>query len=210
MSGRFFTIPLFLAVINIAINSSTFSKKGLYTLVCMTLILGFSIPYHTLTLDVPEIENDSNGIDDERIYFYPGMSLITRYRNHLEPEFKWITQGEEFRESTIKVTHALAVGMFGYYSGPDVHIIDGIGLADPLISRLPSSYDSYFRPGHVVRDFPEGYKESLEAGENLLEDPQLKEYYEKVLIITRGDIFTWERIKTIFEMNFGKYDHLLE
>ena len=210
MSGRFFTVPLFLAVINIAINSSVFSKKGLYTLICITLILGLSIPYHTLTINIPEIDNEPSGIDDERIYFYPGMSLITRYRNHLQPDYEWKTQGEEFRETDIKVTHALAIGMFGYYSGPDIHIIDGMGLTDPLISKLPSSYDSYFRPGHVVRDFPEGYRQSIEESKNLIEDPELKEYYEKVLIITRGNIFAWDRIKTIFEMNFGKYDYLLK
>ena len=42
------------------------------------------------------------------------------------------------------------------------------------------------------------------------QDKNLAEYYDKLLLITRGDLFSWERIKTIFEMNLGKYDYLLE
>ncbi len=63
--------------------------------------------------------------------------------------------------------------------------------------------------GHILREVPEGYRESLNSGVNEIVDPNIHEYYEKILLITRGKIFTAERIKTIVEMNLGKYDDLI-
>jgi arabinofuranosyltransferase len=209
MSGRFFTVPLVISCIVLLHISPIFSHEQILSLICVILVLGLFLPFNTLSLDVKEYSFNINGVDDERIYFFPGMSLITRYRNHMQPEFEWKDQGIEYRNSGIKVTHARAIGLFGFYCGPNVHIIDGHGLADPLLSHLKVNTTSQFTSGHISKDPPKGYIESLNSGINLISDPKIHKYYDKVLIITRGEIFSWDRIKTIFRMNLGKYDYLL-
>lgn len=213
MSGRFFTVPLFCALLSILVISTKYRTEIIYSLIAIGLILGFSIPFHTLTLNVEEIQFADNGVNDERLYFFPGMNLITRYRNHMQPEFKWKTQGKDFRERGIKVTHARAIGMFGYYAGPNVYIIDGHALADPLLSKLPVANtvanSSIYSSGHILRELPGGYIESLKSGINEIKDPNISQYYEKIKIITQGNLFDSERLKVIWEMNIGKYDYLI-
>lgn len=209
MSGRFFSAPLLISIIIFMNLKPVFSKEQAFSLIGMILILGLILPFNTLTLDVEEYSFSENGVDDERMYFFPGMSLIMRYRNHMQPEFKWKDQGIEYRDSGIKVTHARAIGLFGYYCGPDVYIIDGHGLADPLLSHLKTPSTSQYTSGHVNKEVPDGYRESLNSGVNEIVDPNLRDYYDKILLITRGEIFNWERFKTIFEMNIGKYNYLI-
>ena len=209
MSGRFFTVPLLISTILIMNLMESFTREHALALLGIILVLGLILPFNTLTLDVKEYSYAKNGVDDERMYFFPGMSLIMRYRNHMQPEFKWKEQGIEYKDSGNKVTHARAIGLFGYYCGQGVYIIDGHGLADPLLSHLKTPLTSQYMSGHILKEVPEGYRESLNSGINEITNPNLHEYYDKVLLITRGQIFDWDRIKTIFEMNLGKYDHLL-
>ena len=50
----------------------------------------------------------------------------------------------------------------------------------------------------------------MEEDKNIISDPDLHEFYDKILIITRGELFSGERIRTILDMNLGRYDHLVE
>jgi len=103
-----------------------------------------------------------------------------------------------------------SIGYLGYFAGPSVFIIDQYALADPLLARLPIPNPKEWRIGHFIREVPEGYVESLVTGSNRLADPDLAEYYAKLKLITAGKIFDPERLKTILEMNLGKYDRLIE
>lgn len=213
MEGRFLTVPLFICCIIYLISAkNNMLFNAVFSIVLF--IFGLCTPYNTLTLY--ETNNDfsssgiaENGIGDQRFLYMDGLSLLSRYSNHMNPEYEWISQGKDFKSRNIKVTHVHAIGMIGYYSGPYVHIIDGFALADPLLSRLPIEFPIEWRIGHFARQVPEGYRESLEQDENLIVNPFIHEYYEKIRIITRGKIFTRERFKTIFEINIGKYDYLI-
>jgi arabinofuranosyltransferase len=48
------------------------------------------------------------------------------------------------------------------------------------------------------------------TGENLIENPDLREFYGKLKIITQGPIWSWERFKTIAFINTGRYSALLD
>jgi arabinofuranosyltransferase len=86
--------------------------------------------------------------------------------------------------------------------------MDKVCLSDPLRSRLPAF--SGWRIGHFRRGVPVGYVESIEAGfVNRIREPHLHEYYDKLLLVTRGNLFSFERLKTIVEFNLGAYDHLI-
>jgi arabinofuranosyltransferase len=107
------------------------------------------------------------------------------------------------------VSVQFSIGYLGYFAGPGVHIVDQYALAEPLLARLPIPDPKDWRIGHFIRRVPEGYVETLESGANCLADPGLAQYVDKLMLITRGEIFDPLRLKTIWEMNLGKYDTLL-
>jgi arabinofuranosyltransferase len=56
--------------------------------------------------------------------------------------------------------------------------------------------------GHLERQLPAGYLESIKQNRNLIEDKELSALYEKLRLITRGEIFDMQRWKIIWELNF--------
>ncbi len=80
-------------------------------------------------------------------------------------------------------------------------VLDQLGLADPLLARLPSR--GVWRIGHPGRPPPIGYVESLRSGQNLIEDPALHRLYEDLRLITQGDLFRSERFAAILRRNLG-------
>ncbi len=96
------------------------------------------------------------------------------------------------------------------FKNSDLYLNDTYCLGDPLMSRLPAIHDASWRVGHLRRACPDGYRDSIWEDDNRIEDPSLKEYYDKILLITRGDIWSAERIKTAIDLNRGKYDGLIE
>jgi arabinofuranosyltransferase len=98
-------------------------------------------------------------------------------------------------------------GFFGFYAGIDCHIIDKLGLCDPLLSKLPCEIP--WRIGHYRRKIPDGYKESLEMGINQIQHTALKEYYYNVMLITRGSLGSVKRLEAIWKMNIGQLKYLL-
>lgn len=70
----------------------------------------------------------------------------------------------------------------------------------------------------IARPIPNGYRETLwninsmqKTGKgNKITSLALSEFYEKVCIITRGKLFSKERLKTIIRMNFHGYDYLIK
>ena len=110
------------------------------------------------------------------------------------------------RPLTVKGTNV--IGNFGFYSGPYVIIIDPVGLSDPLLARLPAVDHHLIKVGDVFRYIPPGYEEAILTGSTQNLPPPLAQYYEKIQLITRGDLWDTQRIKTILFFNFGAYDTL--
>ncbi len=92
----------------------------------------------------------------------------------------------------------------------DMYLTDVIALQDPLMARLKAPSPGNWRVGHIMREIPRGYNETLASGENRIEDPSLHEYYDKLLLVMKGPLFDNDRLCAIFELNCGKYDKLLE
>lgn len=87
---------------------------------------------------------------------------------------------------------------------------DAYGNMDPLLSCLPAVNEKNWRSGYMKRDIPEGYKESVNKGTNLITNSSLHEFYDYVLTVVSGDIWSVKRLRTIVEMNTGQYNHLIE
>ena len=76
-----------------------------------------------------------------------------------------------------------AMGLLGFAAGPGVRIIDRQGLCDPLLARMEGQP---IAPGHVFRQVPDGY----DVPGEVISDPVLRDYNERLQIVTRGDLWT--------------------
>jgi arabinofuranosyltransferase len=153
----------------------------------------------------------ANNIVDERLWYNPSNGLLNYDRQSgIWPKIEWLVFGNTAREENQKVTIFAAIGLYGYYAGPGVHVLDPHGLSDPLMARLPIKDAAYLKPGHYVRQVPIGYKKSVETGLNHIADPYLAELYDKLRIVTQGGIFSPSRLYEIAKFNLGIYDTLIE
>ena len=181
------------------------------------LVMGLKAPLSTYKVLSLEIQKDpykaivdDHGIADERQSYYMFTGLLHAKSAEVMPDHYLRTMGEDARESGKKVIDHINVGIFGFYAGPNVYILDRYALGDPLLARLPALYNECWRIGHFERAVPKGYFESLENNDNQIENPWLSQYYDKLLIITRGELFDPERLLTIVKINLGQYDHLID
>ena len=54
------------------------------------------------------------------------------------------------------------------------------------MARLPVSIEEPFRPGHLARELPDGYLESLRDGRNRITDPALRAWYDRLRLVRLG------------------------
>jgi arabinofuranosyltransferase len=144
-------------------------------------------------------------IADERAYYAPHTGLFTRDR----APHPWAEQGMELRAAGPAVVEHGNVGFLGYYAGPAVHIVDRNGLTDPLLARLPVRDPADWRIGHFRREVPPGYVDTLRSGQNVIQDAALAAFYEPLSIVARGPLWSEARLREIWRLNTGYYDHLL-
>jgi arabinofuranosyltransferase len=213
MAGRFFSTPLLGATILLAR--------------CLPALLGAAvIPVHlpaaavaavafvitprpTLSANadysnaLPPAQGDwdARGIADERAYYYPGSGLLRVAGDREVPMDEWPAKGRAFRPNQAVVWGR--VGASGFYAPPGAILVDGLGLTDPLIARLPIADPTSWRIGHFVRQIPEGYLASLESGQNLIKDPRIAELYRRLRVVTSGPLWRWERWKEIVRLNLA-------
>lgn len=146
---------------------------------------------------------DARGIADERAFYYGGTGLLLRRPYQDRPTQSWVQQGLDVQRAGMKVVVKGNIGFFGFYAGPDVYVVDPFALADPLLARLPLDPADDWGIGHYRRTIPNGYLESLEGGENVIEDERVRRLYDDVRLITRGELFSGPRWAAIVEGLFG-------
>jgi arabinofuranosyltransferase len=214
MSGRFFTAPFFLAVMLIASQMGpAFTLTGSLAL-ALVWFAGVTAPRPSIVsspgygADIePARVIAPTGITDERRYYYPQSGLLNVRRSAPMPNHKWLYMGLDAKARGDRVLTTDAAGFIGYAAGPGVYFVDKYGLGDPLIARLPAK--SPWRIGHFERRVPEGYLQTLETGQNVIRDPEIALYYEKLRIITEQPIWSRRRLRTIVQMNLGRFDSLV-
>ncbi|MDB4988193.1 MAG: hypothetical protein JWN04_3371 [Myxococcaceae bacterium] len=210
MHGRFLTLPLFLSVCLIATARVLPLEQPAAAL---ALLAPFAFLYlHPSATEKYPIESYAHsGIADERMFYRDGLSMMMSTRTHKLPNHHLARDGLAARASPDKVQIYGNIGLYGFYAGPFVHIIDPIALTEPLLARLPIRYDANWRVGHYIRVIPAGYAETLlGTGACLMADRGLCEYRAKLLEIVSGPLWSWSRIKTIVAMNFRVYDYLID
>jgi len=98
-----------------------------------------------------------------------------------------------------------AIGSWGFFGGPDLHIIDVMALADPLLSRLPAVYDPAWWPGHRMRHVPSGYAASVFEEKSAILDPGVAAVDDLIRTVTRGPLWTRARWSAIAELHLGAW-----
>ncbi len=209
MSGRFFAVPVFLAVAE-AIRTNGENTRPLadsFPGASAAAIILFVI--HFSGFDGFVTSNISrNGISDERRVYAPALSLAAVHDGRPIQRVSWVRAAQELGKTGPSVMGAIAVGVVGYYGGPNVHVLDVNALGDPLLSRLPARSGS--RIGHFERRIPEGYEDSLQTGELVIKDPDLRRYCQVVWSVTRGPVWSATRLGESNRLITGGYRLLLD
>lgn len=215
MSGRFLTFPLIFSVALLFRMPFQIGPKLSVGLMIFVAALGMATDQPTL-LSGPQYGKDLSKvldpflIADERAFYYRKTGLAAA--NSSRPDETGYTIAKQHgipREDSLQVVERDTTGMSGFMAGPAVHIIDLYALNDPLLARLPAIYAPKWRIGHFWRHVPEGYKESLETGKNVIKEPGLAAYYDHLALVTRAPLLSLKRWKTILNFQIGAYDHLI-
>ena len=176
------------------------------------------------------------GVSDEHRSYHHITSLAVMIKN---PGFRsYYGLNRDFVESHRNLPAGTLLtssgeGKFIYLIGLDKIVVAYGALTDPFLARLPfsgqrivqyqqqrrSHFNSlnlplqedgyYWRPGHLLRALPAGYPEVVVDETARLADEGLHQYWEKVRLVTQGDLLDWQRIMTAIRLSFGSYDHLL-
>ena len=216
MSGRFFAAPILIAVI-LFTRYKFEDVKAYLAILAVVLVVGLTSPRPPIIVTAHPVEKfegkpkiDEKGVSDERLFYFRTAGLLVDNRSQVFPGSRYAGRQWISIKDTPDVEIAGALGDHGYVTGPDVHVVDLFAISDPLMARLPTLDLEVWRIGHFRRDIPDGYLESLASGENEIVDPNLAQYYDKLSIVTRGDLFEWDRLVEIWNLNTGKYDYLLD
>ena len=218
MSGRFMTAPLFCAVALLTHSYfPSLRQRWLAVFLGVVIVVGFTSPAPTLLSSANyglgwEYEDavDAKGVADERGYYYQECGLLNAHEGTECSNHEWAEMGRQARASGRSVIRAYSVGLLGFHAGPDVHVIDRYALADPLLARLPAQVGPGWRIGHFQRTLPSGYVATLASGKNEIRDGDLAAYYEKLSLITRGNLLDVNRLTEIWKMNLGAYNDLID
>jgi len=218
MSGRYFSTALLACVA--LLSTMEFKSPKIYGLaIGLVLLVGiapiFVTPERGLSFGFGDDSDhrvfvDEHGISDERIV-YTGLGFFERLKKKSTPSTGFARDNWVYLPNQpvmVKVVGPL--GMNSMTMGPNFHIIDLNSLADPLMTRMPLYDVNKWRIGHFRHIIPKGYVETIKAGENLIEDKNIALYYDKLSFVIKGDLWSWQRIVEIWNLNTGKYDYLLE
>lgn len=207
MVGRFLSLPFFAAAILLVWRIQNGSRQLLMVAIAATVV-GLLNPAHSPLLFAPTEEvNDvpENGIADEKAYYFARRGLLPSARLN-----RLFLQGFKEEYSAPWSVRCGRIGAVGFMTALQTYIIDQCGLTDALLARLPARYDVNWRAGHFNRAVPEGYVGTVHTGSNLLVDPNLALYYDKLRMLISGPIFSWTRLQEIWRFNTGQYNHLID
>ncbi len=197
MSGRFFSAPLLVAAFVLALRLPTPLLLALpFIAVLPSLVMPKS---HLLGgPDYRGLDMNARGIADERGFYFPNTGLISSWPPrisvglaNLDWEYRQLKGAKRF----------YTLGLAGLQQGPEIHVYDPLGLADPLLSRLPQGFGDAWRPGHYQRREPLGLMESLQSGQNLLQNSGLAAFYDDLRLVTRGPLWSAQRWAAIVRLH---------
>lgn len=212
MAGRFWAFPIFISAwLWYAFPPTHFRTDTMFACICLLLVAFVATP---LIRDINK--NCSNCMELKgRILDATRTFQLNRLVEKTDPltlrkkgRYPFCRDGKKLSETPVKVM--FYVGMHAYCAGPELKAIDMLGLGDPLMARLPANQAQGFYIGHFRRKIPDGYIYAIDTGDTSRMQPDLEIYYQRLRLITSGDIWDFQRLLTIVFFNFGYYDKYKE
>ncbi len=223
MMGRHFTVMFLMSIIcSLEMQNNEFSTthRG-FRFEKILMIVSFLACTYTVTMHPVTSQFQYGGsfyspVADERAGYFKYTSLFNNVvslatTGDMCLRDAWNEMGVDY----LRDNHlpggvlSLAPGITVYYNN-DIYLTDLYALMDPFMAHLPAVKEDNWRIGHMWREAPKGYDETLACGSNLIENKDLHEYYEVIELITKGKLFDGERIRAIMDINLGKYDKLID
>ena len=211
MSGRYFSILLLCAALLIVRTIDLHFSRNHLLMTGLIVVLGILASNPNLSNRLSPDDNVRRfGITDERRVYFRTLALINLDWKTRQPDHIWVQQGLEHKAKGRLLSIGPANGLFAFYAGPQLHIVDTHGLGDPLLARLPTYNTSDFIIGHFFRSVPDGYWKYRRSFGNQIEDENLREYYQKLSILIHSEpLLSKERLLMIWRFNTRYYDYLL-
>ena len=223
MLGRHFTVCFLISVITCLYISENgfdvdYKNKRLerMQLGMLAVVLIFAATTGPVTDQFLYGHEFNSPIADERDGYFRFTSLFNNTVSYLRTgemciRNAWNEQGiDEYREMGLQSGILQMVPGISIYYNSDMYLNDWYGLGDPFLSKLPAVKEENWRIGHMWREPPRGYEDTVAYGDNEIENEDLKQYYEIIKLITRGSLFDAARLRAVVDMNLGRYDYLLD
>ncbi len=222
MVGRHYTVLFFISVAAIlwAVNNEESGyalRKKLYIRYLIVTAAAMVLSYTMKPLTNQYLFGYGNSpIADERGGYFQYTSLYNNALSYFKTgdmviRNAWNERGiDELREAGYPRGLLTMVPGISIYYNSDMYLNDLYALGDPFLSKIPAVREENWRIGHMWREAPVGYFETVLFGWDQIENESIREYYEKIMLITRGPIWDKERLKAVWDINLGRYDHLIE
>jgi arabinofuranosyltransferase len=225
MNGRLLAAPFLGAVLILATAPWVTRRFAAPALAAAALIIAIMTPSSPLrpwqSMATAYSDGYGDGVVDERALNYDNVGLIPMLRGS-SPSRHPLAQFAGHYSYMPQVLHVFlsqTVGILGFYAGPGLHIVDVMGLGDPLLARMPTLPG--YRAGHYERKPPDWYIAFLKrcadrlnaaptsersclpfASElNDADDRVLVPRYRDLLLVTQGPLFDGQRLRTIVRLN---------
>ncbi len=211
MLGRFWSAPFFVVLALLARRVNEFGVAVTASLAAIGVLL--SLGAEAGTFRAAAVRQKAVGVGDERLaYAELGLSKSFLLRARALPPHKYVASGLKFRAAseTRLVSTGGAAGLRGYFAGPKLYFVDMHALTDPFLARLPAVHQVDWRPGHLVRRFPQAYVESRKTRRDALVLPGLRRLYDDVDLVTRAGLWSRRRWQAIWRLSSGRYRRLDE
>lgn len=211
MSMRFWSLPAFASAVLLASFSRLIPNR--------TPALGWAVFLLIALASAVEAtepawlqRSEETGIA-QQYRLYPRSRLARNLESDAVATHPWSRAGTRHKVLAMtpgKTRMAIlpTVGMYGFYAGPDVLILDQMALTDPLLARLPTRDSKVWRIGHFARKLPAGFADARISGDFSGMDPMLASYYKKLRFVTRGPLLSFDRLEMIIAFNLGRYEEL--
>jgi arabinofuranosyltransferase len=233
MWGRHFTVPFFISIFSLFVSVKKGKEEtgrgggGIAVLLIAVLALrciavnAEILNYATLPNILDNILGKGNrSALDERRYYFSTTSLMRNIYRSLRGKSSMELYRALWDFTPVEQAQALhyqgdiiefAPGILMFYGADNIYINDAYALGDPFLARLPAKYEKDWRIGHIRREIPNGYRESVQTGINMVKDNNLAQYLDIIWEITRSKyIFSKSRIQKIININLGKYQYLID
>ncbi len=209
MSGRLLTPAFLVAVLLVVEPMWGLRPRPLGLVVAVAASLGLSSPFaplrtaadYDLHADAQRQERH-HGVGDERAFYYPTTGLLRAGRFPAMPAHRFAEIGRAFAMEHDRPTIAAdqASGMYAFFAGPNLWLVDRLGLGDAFMARRPLAEPGRWRIGHYARKVPDGYLASLATGTDTLADRGLVPLLRDVRLATRAPLLAPGRVGAIWRL----------